>query len=1105
MGGVDRFGGRQDGLSNCTEHEMNWNHWILAPILACIAMPAAMSQQPVEPAAETHLVSLQIEDPSPGLFFAGPVPRSKFIADDATLNDVCAVGDKCWAVGERGVVVISNDAGQTWQTSIVSTDCSLNSVCFLTNQIGYVAGSNFNDLDRRRRPVLLMTRDGGETWQSLTHADEVSAQIEVGFLAAADLPPLSYVKFFDLEEAIAIGRDDAAAASAKVFRTQDGGRRWQAIESDAGRANWTSGAFLSANDGIVIGRGSALGAVVSQKLVALRRPQQSLRQIRSASLSHQGQGWLAGDAAFLQRSPDGGITWQPVDTALPPQMADVIDLRAVCHRENIVCTAGSPGSLLLQSVDGGTSWAARRLPGTVPVNRLCIAGENTVIAVGSLGVIRRSADGGKQWVAVRNGDYRSSVLCLTTNPEDVSFRMLSSISGNDGFRTVVAQPSARLARPGIDDSLAGDKMAAMLPQLGGNVFVQDWMFSRTQPLQSIVAAELMKTWERQSDGRVGELLPQRLAQLIRTWRPDVVCIERATETDQVAAIWMQALETAQKIADGSDRRAQILDSVGLNVWTVGRVVVRQPQRNASPLSFSDNDLLKNLGTLSSLIARNCRDRLLSVGVSTDTEGVVQSTTDFYAVQTTDNQTAVPHFLAGMMAAPGSPSRRMLNPAAAEHFDQLNRLAQKATQQQAVLANQAQRTDTPLNLIAQLRSIGDEMPDHLAMQQLLSLSQMYESVENLDGQIAVLKEITERFPDASEAADANELLFQFYSSEELRFLRRNSGQARVTPDANTNGGSLIQQVGGTIPGIAKLPVMRAGRGQGLANSQGSDNSAVTAQWDYNADTALNNLRRLSIERATAPEILLRHAANLRSRDDENRSNTALSLAGQSNGTYGLLAQTEMQAMYGAASTAVPVINLKKAISKPFLDATLIDEIWEDATEIPLTTISPSGLAADPGCLIMLAWGDDHVYISGRVDKVEGREYHDDKTQARNHDTLHGIRDRVEFSFDIDRDYTTAFHFTVDESGQTSERCWKSRGWNPEWFVAADSDETSWRFEVAIPQQELVSQPLKPGALWAMRITRTVPGVLQQTLQDPETEAVPTDAVSHGLLRFIRRRN
>ena len=1092
---------------------MNWNNGFSIAFLLCISMPQAFGQQQQQ-LLETRsrvdasdAIPLIAEDPQPGLFFAGPIPRTKFIADDASLNAVCAVGNKCWAVGERGVVLISEDGGQTWTTSIVSTDCCLQSVCFLTNQIGYVAGSQFDSINRRRRPVLMMTRNGGEIWQSLCQHNADSRTIEAGFTAAADLPPLTYVKYFDLEEAIAIGRGDSVEAVAKVFRTQDGGRRWQVVESDAGTATWTSGAFLSSTDGLVIGRGSALGTVVAQKLVALRRPQPGLQQIHSASLSLDGHGWLAGDAAYLQHSQDGGITWKPADAALPPHMTDVIDLRAVCHRENVVCAAGSPGSLALQSTDGGKSWAARKLPGSVPVSSLCMVGNSTVIAVGALGVVRRSTDGGNQWTAVRNADYRTSVLCLTTNPEDVSFRMLASICGNEGFRAVVAQPSARIARPGIDDALAADRMSSTLPQVGANVFVQDWMFSRTQPQQSTVAAELMKTWELQSDGRVGELLPQRLAELIRIWRPDVVSIERATESDQVAAIWSQALGTALRIAAGTDHRGQILDSVGLAQWTVGRVVMRQPERSASPLSFSDDTLLKNLGTVSSLVANHCHNQLLDAGDSVDAEDFRKPTTDFYAIQGTENKAAVPHLLAGMMVAPGSASRRMLTHAGAEHLDQLQRLTRQAQQQRAVLANHAQRMDTPLNLIAQLKSVGADLPDHLAMQQLLSLAQMYASVENLDGQIAVLKEITERFPDAAEAADANELLFQFYSSAELRFLRRKAGTSSVTSATESRGTeSLIQQVAGSsIPGIAKPIVMRAGRGQGLSNPQGSDNAAVAFQWDRNADIALDNLRRLSSERASSPELLLRHAANLRLRKDENRSNTALSLAGQDDGTYALLARTEMQAVYGAASTAVPVINLKKAISKPFLDATLIDEIWEDAAEIPLATVSRTGLSTDPGCLVMLAWDDDHIYLSGRVDKVAGREYYNNKTLARNHDAGHGNLDRVEISFDTDRDYTTAFHFTIDESGQTSERCWKSRNWNPEWFVAADADETSWRFEIAIPQEELVSQPLTPGDLWAMRIYRIVPGVLQQSLKDPETETAPTEAVGHGLLRFIRRRN
>ena len=115
---------------------MNWNNGFSIAFLLCISMPQAFGQQQQQ-LLETRsrvdasdAIPLIAEDPQPGLFFAGPIPRTKFIADDASLNAVCAVGNKCWAVGERGVVLISEDGGQTWTTSIVSTDCCLQSVCF---------------------------------------------------------------------------------------------------------------------------------------------------------------------------------------------------------------------------------------------------------------------------------------------------------------------------------------------------------------------------------------------------------------------------------------------------------------------------------------------------------------------------------------------------------------------------------------------------------------------------------------------------------------------------------------------------------------------------------------------------------------------------------------------------------------------------------------------------------------------------------------------------------------------------------------------------------------------------------------------------------------
>jgi len=1079
---------------------------------------AAQSLGPVESeAAYGSAVSVRLvtEDVQPALFYSGPTQRTAAVLNDATLNDVCAVGDLCWAVGERGTLLRSVDSGRTWSTQVLSVECRLHSVCFLTNQIGFVAGSTFNEFDRRGVALLLTTRDGGETWRS-PGGDDFSLRRSVGKIVGKrslnDLPPLNYVRFFDLENGVAIGLADSATSSGGAFRTGDGGKTWNLLKSDVPDARWTTGAFLSAKDGLVVGYGIALGAVVNAQVVGLTRPDRSLRQLRDASISHQGTGWAVGDAGLVQHSRDGGITWQPAANVLPPHLADVVDFRTVCQRGENICIAGRPGSVILHSHDSGATWQAAIRSETTPIHRTTFVDDSTVVAVGPFGIIQRSQDAGKTWSTVRNAGYRAGVLCLTSNPQDVSLRMMSSVGANDGLRIVVAQSSVRLPRTEVDDRISGFRLAGVLPQIGANVFDSDWMFARTQPLQQRNAEELMKVWRLQTDGQLEQRLPERMAELLRIWRPDVVSIERATLDDQVSAIWLQAWQAATEVAAATDSRGGVLQSVGLMPWNVKRVVVRQPGAGSSSLQFAGDQLLANAGTSADLLARQGLQQLTDMAAEPQEKSSTETSADLYEVHNVSTDEApVSHLFAGIMPAPGTASRRQLQHGSREHRQLMEDVLRKASTARGALSHQAQ-SNTPLNLIAHLGTIGEGLPDQIAMQQLLSLSRMYEAVENLDGQISVLKEVATRFPDSPEAADAVELLFQFYSSEELRFLRRNDQSAHASSAAYSASdadfalpsATDIRQIAGTLPGIVKPPVQRAGRGTGLANSQGSAADAVTEQWDRQADLALQHLARLSPARAAGAHMLLRKAANSLRQTNYNGHSSVLSEVSSGDDLFSVLARAEMQAVHGAASSSLPVVKIAASQQKPYLDATLADSMWQQAQEITLTNDDEPGISPTSGCLVMLAWDADHIYLSGRVERVPDRTYAMDKSADRVHDVKHGIRDRIEFSFDVDRDYTTAFHFVIDEAGQTSERCWRSRGWNPEWFVAAETDETSWRFEIAIPQKELVAQSVKPSDLWAIRIQRTVPGVLQQSLKPTDPDAPSADTNGHGLLRFIRTR-
>jgi photosystem II stability/assembly factor-like uncharacterized protein len=1069
---------------------------VAAYVVLCLLLTVACPAQQSTPRPGENRLTIVAEENIPTPFYSGPVPRTAAIADDASLNDVYNVGHDVWAVGERGVIVRSHDGGVTWQTAILPFECSLQSVCFLTNQTGYVAGSRFDHFAKRYRGILLKTGDGGSSWQHVAARDaaaSTSGALISGHHSGYELPPLSYVRFFDLDNGIAIGR-----LASTVLRTGDGGRTWRQLTTEERSGRWASGAFLSPEDGIVVGAGSSYGTVVGEQVVTLARPLRTFREVNGASLSRDGHGWVVGDGGFLLHSRDGGITWAPPAGGLTTRLNDVFDFCCVDRNGPNVCVAGSPGSVVLHSHDDGRSWTFRKVASGAPLRQIRFISPTAALAVGALGVIHRSQDAGLTWAPVRNGNHRAAIMCLVTNPEDVSLQMLASISGDQGYRSVVIQPSARLVGQTGDDQHAADFMQVATTQAGGNQFVQDWMFARTHPLQERMREELLKSWARQTDGRVSELLPQRLAETIRIWRPDVICIERHSDLDEIARIWLQAVDIALRIASGQDQRGSILDTVGLEPWQVSHVFRGLASQETSPLTFSRDAMLPNLGTTADLISSHCTrlTRAVEVGSEMLAVPVVSS---YAAHSPAGTATATPtHFFSGEAITPGSPSRRMLNHASPEDRRRLEQISQREKTQRAALTGHLTQRTTPLGLIAHLKTLGADLPVNLALQQLQHLADLYKSRDNLEGMIAVLKEIINRFPHSPESAHAAQQLFQFYSSEELRFLRRG--------DSNGYAGNGIQPVSLGLPATASgtAPIVRAGTGTLLSNPSGSDRRAVDVRWNENADRALQVLRSLAPEIANSPRLLLRQAANVRRAGEFGANSTMLAKAAAGNDLYSLLARAEQGAVHGAAATSVPTINLPKIRTKPVLDGQLTEKCWQDAAEIHLAASENTRIASPADCLVMLAWDDDHVYVAGRVEHSRTHSNRMDHTADRRHDAPHGTLDRVMISFDVDRDYTTGFEFVVDESGQTSERCWTARSWNPEWFVDAEADETSWRFEMAIPQAELQTTPLRAGDLWGIRLRRLTPGIMEQSLKDPESENAAAHTDGHGLLRFIRNR-
>src|SRR5205807_3119559 len=93
-----------------------------------------------------------------GLAMPGPLRQPAGMtarAARALLTRVVRAGDRLVAIGERGLVVLSDDGGRQWRQARVPVSVTLTSASFADGRQGWIAGHS---------GVVLHTTDGGESW-----------------------------------------------------------------------------------------------------------------------------------------------------------------------------------------------------------------------------------------------------------------------------------------------------------------------------------------------------------------------------------------------------------------------------------------------------------------------------------------------------------------------------------------------------------------------------------------------------------------------------------------------------------------------------------------------------------------------------------------------------------------------------------------------------------------------------------------------------------------------------------------------------------------------------------------------------------------------------
>ncbi|MEX0867042.1 MAG: YCF48-related protein, partial [Pirellulales bacterium] len=431
--------------------------------------------------------------------------------EDAAINDVYFLDARHgWAVGERGAIWRTDDGGLRWSQSESGVSCGLSSVCFLDEQRGWAAGGWTEPYTHLSHGVVLTTDDGGHSWQALNRTL---------------LPAVRQIQFFSPTRGIAVGRTSPHAA-AGVFVTDDGGRSWSPLSSDV-RSTWLAAGLTSTDSGLLVGCDGVNATLAGRSLRHGKPVGDRLRGLTAVKLIDQRQAWGVGEGGLLVQTTDAGKTWQTHAGRLPAG-AEACDFAAIEIVGDHVWIAGSPGSRLLHSTDRGKTFHWQSSGQSVPLRAIQFVDPRRGWAVGGLGTILATSDGGVNWRRQRGGGERAAWLAVVDRADRLPLEMIAQLSAGEGYLGVVHTiVRDDLEVPEAADPNRRQREREALIAAGASHADAAWQFPARQPGLRLSPERIVDVWK--ADGQPGAArLEEHLVRQLRIWQPQVVVTHAAS-------------------------------------------------------------------------------------------------------------------------------------------------------------------------------------------------------------------------------------------------------------------------------------------------------------------------------------------------------------------------------------------------------------------------------------------------------------------------------------------------------------------------------------------------------------------------------------------------
>lgn len=1018
-------------------------------------------------------------------FFASYLPAVEPHPDDAPLRAVQFVDkNEGWAVGDEGVVWHTIDGGRNWEFQPTGTRASLRGMHFLTPFTGWIVG-------REELPtgssagVVLFTNDGGLKWHPMTQNV---------------LPGLNCVKFFNDKEGIVAG-DGSEQFPSGVYITANGGKSWKSVPGPR-CPSWLAADFADKDSGALAGAWSRLATIQNGGLGTADIDTLGGRSLQGLQLYGKRGVAVGQGGVVLTSATSAGKTWGYAELKLPREILSCLDLHGVAIMSDHIWSVGRPGSVVLHSADKGQKWELQTTGQAMPLHGLSFIDEKQGWAVGELGTIMATNDGGKSWTVQKKGGQRAAVLFIHSLPGAVPLEALPELGGNDGYLAAVvrvmatdpmplprktgdarkdeAEEICRQLQEPYNRCTEDQRLNASVRMAGGAAGECLWQFPLSQHQLNADYKAMLASWAKLHGAKPAEQLLCQLVLALRVWRPDVIVTDEIPKDENgpsaLSGLLAEAVLEAYKRAEDPEAFPEQIQKLGLKPWKVSKLYARCTERKDAQVIMDTTQDLPQLKTAPRDYAAT------SAGILNDGRRTLPGQSAYKLVASRiENAESHKSLMQGITLAHSGTARRA-QPLTTETAPENDKVVKTLRTLQTLTETPATALVKPDQILASVGPALGALPEHKGAPAAFAIGSQFART----GQWTMAREVflmmLERYPTHPLSADACRWLIRYSSSSEAR-RRQELGQFVIVSQSS------VQAVTGPGPSSVgkksskkdepeeKVVGWDVQGGVAPADSQHSYlrawNPEQVRQW-YQGSLELEQRHALFgslIADDPAVQFCLQSARRNLGKFDEASQWYKKFLVNRPEGPWKQAAAAEMWLVNRAGMPPKPFTNCRQAPAKPFLDGKLDDACWEGMHSMKLRN-AVGDTSKEYPTEAWLAYDSEFLYVALRCGHPADRFVKPVTVRKRDED-LSGF-DRVSLLLDLDRNYSTYFRLEIDQRGCLCEDCWGDKSWNPKWFVAIRSDKSGWQVEAAIPLVELTGEPLTIGKAWACNLVRTLPG-------------------------------